>query len=105
LINEVMLSPLAGDGSIYGTGPGFSVGDNEGEWIELYNPNQCEPVDISCYFLGNNTNDGSTYGGGFSIPQGTIVPAQFRCSSWDSGSGGATCIAGSKWGYNNRNCC
>ncbi len=76
LINEVMLSPLAGDGSIYGTGPGFSVGDNEGEWIELYNPNQCEPVDISCYFLGNNTNDGSTYGGGFSIPQGTIVPAQ-----------------------------
>ncbi|HPY80551.1 MAG TPA: hypothetical protein PK548_01790 [Bacteroidales bacterium] len=76
LINEVMLSPMNNDGSIYGTGPGFSVGDNEGEWIELYNPNQCEPVDISCYFLGNNTNDGGTYGGGFSIPPGTIVPAQ-----------------------------
>lgn len=76
LINEVMLSPIVGDGSIYGTGSGFNPGDNEGEWIELYNPNQCEEVDISCYFLGNNTNDGGTYGGGFSIPPGTVVPAQ-----------------------------
>ncbi|MEI7597110.1 MAG: gliding motility-associated C-terminal domain-containing protein [Bacteroidota bacterium] len=72
LINEVMLAPISGDGSIYGSTATLSGG---GEWIELYNPNLCKPVDISCYYLGNNTNDGSTYGGGYRIPDNTIVPA------------------------------
>lgn len=80
LINEVMLSPSPNDGSIYGTGPGFSIGDNEGEWIELYNPDECKAIDISGYFLGNNAKDNSTdYGGGFLLPQGTIVPARGFC--------------------------
>lgn len=80
LINEVMLSPSPNDGSIYGTGPGFSIDDNEGEWIELYNPDECKAIDISGYFLGNNAKDNSTdYGGGFLLPQGTIVPARGFC--------------------------
>ncbi|MDD2412868.1 MAG: gliding motility-associated C-terminal domain-containing protein [Bacteroidales bacterium] len=80
LINEVMLSPSPNDGSMYGTGPGFQVGTNEGEWIELYNPDECKSIDISGYFLGNNAKDNSTdYGGGFLLPQGTIVPARGFC--------------------------
>jgi gliding motility-associated-like protein len=80
LINEVMLSPTTKDGSIYGTGPGFNPGDNEGEWIELYNPDECQSVDISCYFLGNNAVDGGTnHPGGFLIPEGTIIPPQGFC--------------------------
>lgn len=71
LINEVMLSPTSHDGSIAGGGD-----SRGGEWIELYNPHKCDSVDISCYFLGNNAPDGGNYGGGFSIPPGSIVPPQ-----------------------------
>lgn len=73
LINELMISPVVNDGSISGNG-GVSTG--RGEWIELYNPNLCEPVDISCFYLGNNTSEGN---GGFLIPAGTIVPAGGFC--------------------------
>ena len=73
LINELMISPTAFDGSISGAG-GVSAG--RGEWIELYNPNLCQPVDISCYYLGNNTSEGT---GGYVIPSGTVVPAGGFC--------------------------
>jgi gliding motility-associated-like protein len=73
LINELMISPTAFDGSICGAG-GVSAG--RGEWIELYNPNLCQPVDISCYYLGNNTSEGT---GGYVIPSGTVVPAGGFC--------------------------
>jgi len=71
LINEVMMSPATGDGSMYDTDS-----TRRGEWIELYNPDICNSIDISCYFLGNNTNDqgGFDFGGGFILPQGAIVP-------------------------------
>ena len=69
LINEVMLTPSSGDGSIYD-----SDNTRRGEWIELYNPDICKSIDISCYFLGNNTPDGASYGGGFTLPAGTVVP-------------------------------
>ncbi|MFZ4412219.1 MAG: gliding motility-associated C-terminal domain-containing protein [Bacteroidales bacterium] len=72
LINEVMLTPLVGDGSIYGQASGTGC---EGEWIELYNPDICQSIDISCFFLGNNSKDNNVnYPGGFVIPSGTIVP-------------------------------
>ncbi|MFZ4740517.1 MAG: gliding motility-associated C-terminal domain-containing protein [Bacteroidales bacterium] len=73
LINEVMLSPTVGDGSIYGQVAGTGC---EGEWIELYNPDICLSVDISCFFLGNNAKDTTqnNSGGGIVIPSGTIVP-------------------------------
>lgn len=73
LINELMISPTVNDGSISGSG---GVSQGRGEWIELYNPNLCEPIDISCYYLGNNTNEGN---GGFLIPPGTIVPPGGFC--------------------------
>lgn len=69
LINEIMMSPLIGDGSLWGGLP-----DQRGEWIELYNPDFCEPVDVSCYYLGNNASDGANYPGGYVIPPGTVVP-------------------------------
>ena len=82
LINEVMIKPSSGNGSIFGNGQGAS--GQAGEWIELYNPDLCKSIDISCYFLGNNAPDqiGSTngnYGGGFELPAGTIVPPRGFC--------------------------
>jgi gliding motility-associated-like protein len=72
LINEVMLSPSNGDGSIFGQTTAASC---EGEWIELYNPDICQSIDISCFFLGNNAKDNNNnYPGGFVIPAGTVVP-------------------------------
>ena len=73
MINELMISPSVNDGSISGDG-GVSTG--RGEWIELYNPNLCESIDISCYYLGNDTPEGN---GGFVIPAGTIVPPSGFC--------------------------
>lgn len=67
LINELMISPTSGDGSMSGPGPS----GGRGEWIELYNPNVCHPVDISCYYLGNYTYEGT---GGFRLPENVIVP-------------------------------
>lgn len=69
LINEIMMSPVNNDGSLWG-----GLATQSGEWIELYNPDFCEPVDISCYYLGNNANDPLPYPGGYVIPAGTVVP-------------------------------
>ena len=72
LINEMMMSPSSFDGSLFSP----SCGTQCGEWIELYNPNLCEPIDVSCYYLGNNAPDGfGDYSGGYTIPPGTIIPA------------------------------
>lgn len=72
LINELMISPTVNDGSISGPGPA----GGRGEWIELYNPDLCDSVDISCFYLGNSTFEGS---GGFRLPAGTIVPPNGFC--------------------------
>ncbi|MCO5269807.1 MAG: gliding motility-associated C-terminal domain-containing protein [Brumimicrobium sp.] len=84
LINEIQVAPVNGDGSLSGyqsegVPPLIPPVSAAGEWIELYNPNVCEPVDISCYYLGNNAPDPSNYGGGFQLPQGTIVPPAGFC--------------------------
>ncbi len=73
LINELMISPSTNDGSMSGDG---GISEGRGEWIELYNPNLCEPVDISCYYLGNYTGEGT---GGYVIPAGTIIPPAGFC--------------------------
>jgi len=75
LINELMISPTSGDGSI-SSATSSALSTQRGEWIELYNPNICEPVDISCYYLGNYTYEGT---GGFVIPAGTVVPPGGFC--------------------------
>jgi gliding motility-associated-like protein len=78
LINEINIFPQVGDGSIFGPGPNVT---SEGEWIELYNPNWCDSVDISGYILGSYNSTGSTLtvpfrtdGMAFVIPNGTVVP-------------------------------
>jgi gliding motility-associated-like protein len=74
MINEVMLAPTVGDGSIYGQSAGSTA--CWGEWIELYNPDICQSIDVSCFFLGNNapSDNNTPKGGGFVIPVGTVVP-------------------------------
>lgn len=67
LINEFMISPSLNDGSISGPGPS----GGRGEWVELYNPDACNPIDISCYILGNTTFEGT---GGIRIPPNTVIP-------------------------------
>ena len=85
IINEVMVNPTLYDASIKGCNTGLDYGTNyycEGEWIELYNPHPCKPIDISCYFIGNSTMDkisqaiSQSFSAGFIIPEGTIVPSQ-----------------------------
>lgn len=72
LINELMISPLSGDGSIIDESTNLST--RRGEWIELYNPNLCEPVDISCYYLGNHVVSFPSGANGFRLPDNVIVP-------------------------------
>jgi len=84
LINEINIYPNSGDGSIFGNGPSGQAG--KGEWIELFNPNWCDSVDISGYILGSYNSVGSAPGDflaqppyrsdgmGFILPPGTIVP-------------------------------
>jgi len=80
LINEVMIAPLFGNGSIFGIMPGSPSTSPEGEWIELYNPDKCKSVDISCYLLGNNApSDIINAPGGYVIPENTIVPPNGFC--------------------------
>lgn len=76
LINEINIFPNSGDGSIYGASP---TGPGMGEWIELFNPNWCDSVDISGYILGSynstaSVNPSTSNGMAFVLPQGTIVP-------------------------------
>jgi gliding motility-associated-like protein len=78
-----MISPFSGDGSMAGQGPGATL-PQAGEWIELYNPDLCQSVDISCYFLGNNTRENDDvgfqyYGAAFELPEGTVVPPRGFC--------------------------
>jgi gliding motility-associated-like protein len=42
------------------------------EWIEIYNPSPCDPLDLSCYVVGSHT--GATNTGAFAFPAGTIIP-------------------------------
>jgi gliding motility-associated-like protein len=78
LINEICIAPTSGDGSIFGPGA-TGAGSGEGEWIELYNPNWCDSIDISGYLLGSFNSTGSptlpaSNGMAFTLPQGTVVP-------------------------------
>ena len=78
LINEINIYPAYGDGCIFGNPP---TPPGNGEWIELFNPNWCDSVDISGYILGSFNSVGNTIsvpyrsdGMAFVIPHGTIVP-------------------------------
>ncbi len=83
LINEINASPSLKNGSIFGLGVNGTVSSGGGEWIELYNPNPCDAIDISGYILGSyNSFFVNTFppvlasnGMGFVIPASTpLVP-------------------------------
>lgn len=74
LINEIDPSPrdkkdgTTLDGNIYSS----NSSSNNGEWIELYNPNPCYSVDISNFIFGTyNKDDG--LGASFVLPDNLIV--------------------------------
>src|SRR5690554_5605378 len=69
LINEIMISPAANDGCLSGQ---YSL-SCRGEWIELYNPNPCDSIDLSCYYLGG-VSLSPLQGQGINIPNGSVVP-------------------------------
>jgi gliding motility-associated-like protein len=70
-INELLIQPN-GTNTLWSP---FGVGS---EWIELYNPHPCNPIDISCWVLGANGfvagQAGSSAYGTIVIPAGTIIP-------------------------------
>lgn len=65
-INEVMVQPSTGNSLLDCSN---TTGHNE--WIELFNANKCDTVDISCYVIGSSTS--STNSAAFMFPQGTKV--------------------------------
>ena len=71
VINEIMINPLAlaFDPSDQAMVNDVGTGD---EWVELYNPNPCQPVDISCYTVGSSGLGPNS--GAFSFPPGTVIP-------------------------------
>jgi gliding motility-associated-like protein len=80
VINEICTSPpgigTTNANSMYNTAELPS--DNQ-EWIELYNPNPCDSVDISCYTIGGNMLQTTSNGpapnwGAFTFPSGTFIP-------------------------------
>ncbi len=80
LINEVGINVSSNDGSIYGDGP-TGAGSGEGEWIELFNPDWCNSIDISGYILGSYNSSAlplsalsASNGMSFVLPANTIVP-------------------------------
>lgn len=82
VINEVFVNPpgsvAENTNSLYNIGSSAQPPDNM-EYIELYNPSTCNPVDISCFTLGSNMQPPASAGmddnwGAFTFPSGTIIP-------------------------------
>lgn len=83
LINEISISPSLHDGSLVTMSEYVLPDWGEGEWIELYNPNECDEVDISGYMLGSFNSigamamangGGEANGMGYILPEGSVVP-------------------------------
>ena len=75
IINEIQTQPA---GSTTASNPQNLVDctPNPGaEYVELYNTDPCNAIDISCYIIANNIAGTSVAAhGGFRFPAGTIVP-------------------------------
>lgn len=73
--NDMSPQPTTNANSLYNTSSNILVPYNR-EFIELYNSNPCDTIDISCYTLGSNassSNNGSNWGA-FTFPAGTKIP-------------------------------
>jgi len=85
IINEILPSPPPTEMNLTSTtnvNSMYNIRDDcdppeNREWVELYNPNPCDSIDISCYTLGANATSNQTGGsnwGAFTFPEGTKVP-------------------------------
>ncbi|HRZ41192.1 MAG TPA: gliding motility-associated C-terminal domain-containing protein [Bacteroidales bacterium] len=73
--NDMSPQPTTNANSLYNTASNIPVPYNR-EFIELYNSNPCDTLDLSCYTLGSNassSNNGSNWGA-FTFPAGTKIP-------------------------------
>ena len=75
VINEIMATPPGGvpTNSLYDHLV-YDPSQNQ-EWIELYNPDPCNPVDLSCYTLASNLTNEDPNWGAYTFPAGTVIPA------------------------------
>jgi len=84
IINEVCASPAPGPNgnsinanSLYNMDATCWPPENR-EWVELYNPNPCNSIDISCYTLASNMlqtyPDNAPNWGALTFPAGTVIP-------------------------------
>lgn len=72
VINEVHPRPSGGDTDQTFQSMYNSTSTSGAEFIELFNTDPCNAVDISCWTIGGM--DGGTNGGAFSFPSGTVIP-------------------------------
>ncbi len=78
VINEIMAAPTGGitTNSVWDN---YQSPGGNAEWIELYNSDPCNDIDISCYTIGSNqdptTGTGTSNYGTFTFPAGSIIPA------------------------------
>ncbi len=82
VINEIFFAPP----DVNGANTSNSMRDaanpnNTAEWVEIYNPSTCNPVDISCWILGSDMSVADMFGnttqenhGAFVFPNGTVIP-------------------------------
>lgn len=72
VINEVHPRPVGGDTDQAFQSMYNATVTSGAEFIELFNTDACNAVDISCWTIGGM--DGGTNGGAFSFPSGTVIP-------------------------------
>jgi gliding motility-associated-like protein len=72
VINEVHPRPAGGDTDQAFQSMYNSTATSGSEFVEIYNTDPCNDVDISCWSIGGM--DGGTNGGSFSFPAGTMIP-------------------------------
>lgn len=71
VINEVHPRPIGGDTDQAFQSMYNSIATSGSEFVEIYNTDPCNAVDISCWSIGGM--DGGTNGGSFSFPAGTVI--------------------------------
>jgi gliding motility-associated-like protein len=90
VINEIVVAPAGGTttNSLFTRCGAFDGSAATGalEWVELFNSDPCNPVDIGCFILASNSgevrgicgrpgdNSSSDNAGSFTFPAGTIIP-------------------------------
>jgi len=74
VINEIMVKPGPdATSSLYQSLKMCSSSTSGTEYIELYNADPCNSIDISCYLIGFNVFTSQSHGT-FRFPAGSVIP-------------------------------